>query len=130
MLTLIVAIILSFAGWLGNKNYTAGNRKTNMFTLIGAHIQFLLGLILYFLSPFVKASDMPVAMKDDTFRYWTVEHAIMMLIAVVLITIGHSKSKRLLNNLAKHRTVAIFYTLAFAIIIVTIALSGRPIIGR
>ncbi|MBC8053574.1 MAG: cytochrome B [Sphingobacteriaceae bacterium] len=130
MLTLVLAILMSIAGWLGNKPYTPGNRKINLFALISAHIQFLLGLILYFISPLVKAGDMAIAMKSDALRYWTVEHTTMMLIAIALITIGHSKSKRLIDSVAKHRTVAIFYTLAFIIIIAAIALSGRPIIGR
>lgn len=129
MITLVVAIILSIAGWLGGKKFTAVNKRINLFTLISAHIQFLLGLILYFQSKLVRFSDMGSVMKDSTLRYWTVEHLFMMLIAVVLITVGHSKSKKILNDVAKHRTVAIFYILSFIIIIVTIAMSGRPIIG-
>lgn len=130
MLLLIGAILLSLAGWFGNKAFTAGNKRINLFTLISAHIQFLLGLILYFISPYVRTGDMGSAMKDDTLRYWTVEHIVMMLIAVGLITVGYSKSKKLLYDIAKHKTVAIFYSLAFIIIIVTIILSGRPLIGK
>ena len=129
MLTLVLAILSSFAGWFGKKNFSPGNKKINLFALISAHIQFVLGLILYFLSPFVKAGEMSVAMKDDSLRYWTVEHTTMMLIAIVLITVGYSKSKRILDSAAKHKTVAIFYTLAFIIIITAIVLSGRPVIG-
>jgi hypothetical protein len=130
MLTLILAILQSFAGWFGNKDFTPGNKKINLFALISAHIQFVLGLVLYFLSPFVKAGDMAVAMKDDNLRYWTVEHIAMMLIAIALITVGYSKSKRILNDVSKHRTVAIFYTSALILIIVAIVLSNRPLIGR
>lgn len=130
MLLLIVAIILSLAGWFGNKTFTAGNKRVNLFTLISTHIQFVLGLILYFVSPYVKTGDMGTAMKDATLRYWTVEHILMMLIAVVLITVGYSKSKKLLSDVAKHKTVAIFYSLAFIIVIVAIILSGRPLIGK
>lgn len=130
MLLLIIAIILSLAGWFGNKAFTAGNKRVNLFTLISTHIQLVLGLILYFVSPYVKAGEMGTAMKDATLRYWTVEHIVMMLIAVTLITVGYSKSKKLLNDVAKHKTVAIFYGLAFIIIIVAIVLSGRPVIGK
>lgn len=129
MVTLIIAIVLSIAGWLGGKKFTPVNKRVNLFTLISAHIQFLLGLILYFQSKLVLISDMGTAMKDSTLRYWTVEHLFMMLIAIVLITVGHSKSKKILNDVAKHRTAAIFYTISFIIIIVSIAMSGRPIIG-
>ena len=120
---LIIAIIVAFAGWFGKSNYSEGNRKLNLFTLISAHIQLLLGLVLYFVSPFVKfGAD---TMKDDTLRYWTVEHITMMIIAIVLITIGHSKSKKALTGEAKHKTIAVFYTIALIIIVLAIAMSKR-----
>jgi uncharacterized membrane protein len=122
-------VIQALIGWLSNRPYTEGNRKINLFTLISAHIQLLIGLGLYFVSPFVKLNDMGSAMKDHSLRYWSVEHILMMIIAIVLITIGHSRSKKVLDAVAKHRTIAIFYTLALAIIIITILLSGRGLFG-
>ncbi|MBC7915499.1 MAG: cytochrome B [Pyrinomonadaceae bacterium] len=130
MLTLVAAIILALAGWLGGRKYTDGNKRINLFALISAHIQFLVGLTLYFLSPFVRTDDMAAAMKEDSLRYWTVEHIVMMLVAIVLITIGYSKSKKIADDVAKHRTVAVFYILAFVLIIAAIAMSGRPVIGN
>lgn len=130
MLLLIAAIILSFAGWFGKKPFTASNKRINLFTLISAHIQLLLGLVLYFISPIVNLNNMGATMKDSVLRYWAVEHVIMMLIAIVLITVGYSKSKKLIDDVSKHRTVAIFYTIALVIILVAIGMSGRPIIGK
>jgi hypothetical protein len=120
---LILAVIIAIAGWLGKSNYSEGNRKLNLFTLISAHIQLLLGLALYFVSPFVQFNKN--TMSDDTLRYWTVEHITMMIIAVVLITIGHSKSKKALSPVAKHKTIAIFYTIALIIIVLAIYMSKR-----
>lgn len=124
LILLILAILAALAGWFGKKSYKEGNRKLNLFTLISTHIQFLLGLVLYFLSPFVKTGDMGTAMKDGNLRYWTVEHTVMMLIAIVFITVGHSKSKKLLDGVAKHRTIGIFYSLALIIILVAIMMMG------
>src|ERR1700744_5692145 len=120
---LIIAIIVAFAGWLGKSAYGEGNRKLNLFTLISAHIQLLLGLVLYFKSPFVKFSS--ETMKNDSLRYWTVEHITMMIIAIVLITIGHSKSKKALTSEGKHKTIAVFYTIALIIIVLAIFMSKR-----
>ena len=53
----------------------------------------------------------------------------MMIFAVVLITVGHSKSKKAADAVLKHRTVAIFYGLALVIILAAIVQSGRPILG-
>jgi len=107
LILLIAALIVAFSGWLGNKTYTNNNRKMYLFAMISAHIQLLLGLFLYFVSPNVSF-DMAVSMKDASLRYWTVEHLVMMIIAIVLITIGHSKSKKMLNDAAKHKSVAVF----------------------
>ncbi len=129
LLLIALALIQSLTGWLGQKSYTEGNRKINLFAMVSAHTQFLLGIILYFFSPFVRMDDMGGAMKDSMSRYWTVEHAAMMLFAVVLFTVGHSRSKKISEAGAKHRSIAIFYGLGALIIIVAIIQSGRPIIG-
>jgi uncharacterized membrane protein SirB2 len=127
LILLLLAIIRAWADWLGKKPYSEGQRKLNLFAMISVHTQLLIGIILYFLSPNVKfISGM---MKDNTFRYWTVEHLTGMIIAIILITIGHSKSKKAALPEGKHKTIAIFYTLGLLIIIATIAFSGRGILA-
>nr|WP_294942448.1 cytochrome B [uncultured Mucilaginibacter sp.] len=127
MILLLLAILQSFAGWLSKKEYTEGNRKVNLFALISAHTQLLIGLVLYFISPFVVFAK--ETMHEATARYWTVEHISMMIFAIVLITIGHSKSKKELLPESKHRTVAIFYTLALVVVVVAILQSKRALFG-
>lgn len=124
LLLMLVAILQALTGWLGRKTYNQGNRKLYLFAMIGAHIQLLIGLVLYFVSPLVQFSK--TTMKDPQARYWTVEHIAMMIFAIVLITIGHSKSKKATLPEAKHRAIAIFYGLAVIIIIVAIIQSQRP----
>ncbi len=112
---LIFAVINALTGWMGNKSYTEGNRKLNVFTLISAHIQFVFGLILYFLSPLTKGP-----MADALYRYWKVEHISIMIIAVILITVGNAKSKKGVDATAKHKSVAIFFGLALVLIVAAI----------
>lgn len=112
LILLLVAILQALAGWLGKKDYTEGNRKLNVFTLISVHIQLLFGLILYFLSPLTKGP-----MGDALYRYWKVEHALMMVIAIALITIGNAKSKKVADAVAKHKTIAIFFGIALIIVV-------------
>ncbi|KLT64979.1 hypothetical protein [Pedobacter sp. BMA] len=125
LILLVVAVINGLQGWLGKKTYTEGNRKLNVFTLISAHIQFLIGLVLYFLSPLTK-----LPMSDTIGRYFKAEHTSMMLIAIILITIGNSKSKKVADAVAKHRTIAIFFGLALTIIIAAISLMIKEVPGR
>jgi cytochrome bd-type quinol oxidase subunit 2 len=124
LLLILLAIVQSLAGWLGKKTYTDGNRKINLFAMISAHTQLLIGLAVYFISPFVQFGSN--TMKEATTRYWTVEHISMMIFAIILITIGHSKSKKAVLPEAKHRAIAIFYGLAVLVIVVAIIQSKRP----
>ncbi|MEE1946664.1 cytochrome B [Pedobacter sp. KR3-3] len=112
---LVVAVINALSGWLSKKPYTEGNRKLNVFTLVSAHIQLLLGLAVYFLNGWYKI-DSSVAMG----RYWKMEHISMMILAIILITVGNSRSKKVADATAKHKNIAVFFGLGLIIIIATI----------
>lgn len=112
LILLVIAVIQALAGWFGKKSYTEGNRKLNVFTLISAHIQLVFGLVLYFLSPLTKGPT-----GEALYRYWKMEHIALMIVAIILITIGHSKSKKITDGVAKHKAIAIFFGIALILII-------------
>ena len=126
LILLVIVIVTSLMGWMNKKSYTATDNKLSLFLFISTHIQLLLGLILYFVSPFVQFNSS--TMKEATTRYWSVEHIFMMLIAVVLITVARSTAKKMTNDTAKHKRMFIFNTLALVIILAAIVASGRGII--
>ena len=127
MVLLVVALLVALAGWLGKREYTDGNRKLNLFAMIGAHTQLLIGLILYFVSPYVQFTS--ITMKDTTLRYWTMEHVVLMLFAIVMITVGHSRAKKTVLHDGKFRAIAIYYGLALLVIVAAIVQSGRGLFG-
>ncbi len=129
LLFLVLALVSAIIALFGKKEYTAANRKLNLFSLIFTHTQLLIGLVLYFVSPLVNYAKMGEAMKDATTRYWTVEHAVLMIFAVILITVGYSRSKKAQLAVAKHRAIAVYYGLALLVIVVAIYQSGRPLLG-
>lgn len=116
LITLLVAIINAFSN--KNKPFVTSGKKPSLYALIAVHIQFLVGLILYFTSPKVVFSGS--AMKDDVLRYFLVEHNLIMLIAIVLITIGYSRSKRLTDDAKKYRSIRLFYILGLVLILIGI----------
>ncbi|MBC7745855.1 MAG: cytochrome B [Flavobacterium sp.] len=124
-----LALIMALIGLFGRKSSNEFHRKINLYSLISAHVQLLTGLILYFYSPNVMFSNMGAAMKDPIIRYWTVEHSAMMIFAVILITVGHSRSKKAIDSVNKHRAIALYYGLALLVILLAIYQSGRPIFG-
>ena len=123
LILLIVVIITSLVGLINKKPYTSTDNKLSLFLFISTHLQLLLGLILFFVSPAVEFSG--DAMKDPTARYWLVEHNTAMIIAIVLITLGRSTSKKMTDSQSKHRRMFIFNLIALAIILIAISMSGR-----
>lgn len=114
---LLISIIQAFTGWFGQKPFTETSRKLSLFTLISVHIQLLIGLVLYFISPVVPAlSEMGEAMQDPVQRFWAVEHISVMIIAIVLITVGYSTAKRVTSDKTKFMRIALFYLAGFVLI--------------
>ena len=120
LLILIVASVNSLVGYFSNKEYGATNFRIALFTLIVTNIQLLIGLVLYFVSPYFKMfgeEGMGGVMKDSILRLYLVEHPLMMIIAVVLVTMGYSKHKTKLTSKPKFKMLAIFYTLALVFVL-------------
>ena len=127
LLALLIVVIASLVGWLNRKPFTATNNKLGLILLIATHTQLLIGLILYFVSPFVKFGS--TTMSDKMTRYWTVEHIVGMLVAVVLITLARTTSKRMSDDNAKHKRMFIFNFVALVVIVTIILISDRKLIG-
>ena len=118
LLILLVAVINSWLGTTSKKEFTPKDRKIAMFGLIATHIQLLVGLILWFVSPLGKAAF--GNMSDAATRLTSLEHPLINIIAIVLITIGLSKHKKAGTSEAKYKSIALFYSLGLALILIRI----------
>lgn len=118
LLALVIATINALIGFFSNKEFTAKDRKIALVALITIHIQLLVGLVLYFVSPLGKASF--GNMKDAALRLTSLEHPLINIIAIVLITIGWSKHKKLIESNQRFKSFAIFYTLGLLLILARI----------
>ena len=110
----LILLILTLVQALRSRQ-TGSNGKLPLYTLIAAHLQMLGGLALYFLSDFVQFNS--ATMKDSLLRFYTIEHSSMMLISIILITIGYSKSKKSENS---SKTLLTFYGIALLLILLAI----------
>lgn len=117
----LIATINALAGYFGNKEYSPKDFRLALFALITTHIQFLIGLVLYFISPLglqnITNNGMGEVMKNDLFRLYAVEHPTVMILTVVFITIGYSKHKKKLVSKPKFKMLAIFYTIALVLML-------------
>lgn len=127
LIALIGVIIQSLVGLAQAKPYGTLENKSGLWLFIFTHTQLLIGLILYFLSPAVIFSG--ESMKDSTARYWLVEHGTLMLGAIIFITLARITAKKLSTDLAKHKRLLLFNSIALILIIAAIAMSGRGFFG-
>lgn len=95
------------------------NPKTMaLLTLITAHVQLLIGLALYYFSP--KVVFAASSMKETVLRFYLVEHISLMLIALIVLTIGYSKTKNKLQEIAGAKKAFYYYLVSFILILASI----------
>jgi|TARA_R100001015_G_C4602650_1_gene157620 hypothetical protein len=117
---LVVATINALYKTFTNKEYEARDFRISLFTLIVSHIQFLIGIILWFVSDYFGEMSMGEIMKNSAIRNVAVEHPVAMLLAIAFITIGYSKHKKKLTSAKKLKTIAIFYSIALILVLAKI----------
>nr|WP_321221489.1 hypothetical protein [uncultured Psychroserpens sp.] len=119
VIMLVVATFNALFKFFSSKEFHAVDFRIALFTLIVTHIQLLIGLVLYFTSPFgfknISANGM--GGLDSFSRLLAVEHPFVGILAVALITIGYSKHKKKLTSNPKFKMLAIFYTLGFVLVL-------------
>lgn len=115
ILTLIIAIINSVTGLSSKREFLPKDRKIALFALIAAHIQFVFGLVLYFVSPLGKAAF--GQMSNAELRLTSLEHPLVNLIAIILITIGWSTHKKATDSTTKFKKINIFYAIGLLLIL-------------
>lgn len=115
----------------GKKTFTAGDKKTAMFLMISCDIQLLVGLALYFMNGWFNVLTSGSGfMKMPVQRFFAMEHALGMLIAIVLVHIGYSATKKNTPDVTKFKKMFWFTLVAFIIIMATIPWPSREAIGR
>ena len=118
LIMLIIAIINAVIKRVGDKEYGAKDFRIALFTLIVSHIQLLIGLVLYFVSPrfsLFSESGMGEIMKNSVDRLYLIEHPLVNILAIVFITIGYSKHKKKRISKAKFNVISIYYIIALVL---------------
>ena len=117
ILPLIFIVLFAAYSYFTKQAFTDRHKKFALVGLIITHLQILLGLILYFISPLGLANFSGESMKSAPMRLMILEHPLMMILAAVLVTIGYSKAKRLIVDNSRHRAVLIYYGIALIFIL-------------
>ena len=128
LILLILAVANAFMGWRNKKTYTDKDKKIHLFAMIFIHIQVLIGFISYYLNLGGKVNF--GGMKGNpVIRFFTVEHMSMMLLAVIIITIGFSRAKKIEEASLRFRLIFITYLIGLLLILAGIPWPFRPALG-
>lgn len=117
LITLLITVLNSYSKWRNKKEYSSIDKLSALATFIFSHLQLMLGLILYFTSNKVQFNS--ATMSNTQLRFYTVEHFLMMLAAIILITLGYRRAKTA-PGAAKHRRIFLWYGIALFLILVAI----------
>lgn len=123
LLLIIIAVVNAVIGLTSKKEFSAKDLRISLFALIASHIQLVIGFIAYYVSTYynvMRTVGMGEVMKDSELRKPLIEHPILILVAIALLTIGFSKHKKKTTSAAKFKTIAIFYAIALILILAVI----------
>lgn len=119
LLILTVATVNALIGYFGKKEFGNKDFSLALVGLIVTHIQLLIGLALWALSPYSSTlfTNTSEVMKTPELRLLALEHPLTMLIAVALLTVGYSKHKKKVVSNGKFKMLAVFYSIALILVL-------------
>jgi len=120
LIILIYAVVNAIIGLTSKKEFKEKDLRTSLFALIVAHLQLIIGFIAYFASAqfdFLRDNGMGAAMKQPEIRMFIVEHPLMMILAITVLTVGFSKHKKQTSDNGKFKTIALYYGIALVFVL-------------
>lgn len=115
----ISAIILTFRGLLTRAEWTGRERGVGAAFVGSLHLQVLVGILLYLVSPIVRGgfADFGAAMGDADTRYFLVEHGLIMILAAVSAQLGLSLARRAAADRTRYLRASIGFALALLLVV-------------
>ncbi len=128
LISLLFGVYRGFKGWFGNYSFSPFDNGVRKWTAIIAQIQLVIGITLYSISPLVRyfLHHFRTALPEREVRFFGMEHAVVMVAAIVVITIGSIKSRRKKTSREKYKTMAIWYSIGLLMILSSMPLPFSP----
>ena len=130
---LIYTILRAGMALRSRRSFTRTDEALRHWTATIAHIQLVIGCILYFTSPLVKLffshfKGGSIARRELTF--FGVVHVSLMFMAIVVITIGSALARRKEADRDKFRTLLLWFSIALVLLFIAIPWPFSPFAGR
>lgn len=132
LISLICIATISLYRWKKQLPFTKAYRIGQIITVSIAHLQLIIGLYLYFISPISNyfLSHFSESIHDRELRFFGMEHIFVMLIAIGVITVGNSKVKKAETDEQKFKLLFIWFGIGLVLILSSIPWSFSPLISR
>jgi hypothetical protein len=134
ILLLLVSIYRAYTGWKGNRGFTATDRKTWLFLLIASHITLVLGLYQWLAGRYglltYQIPDGTSWIKTKFYRFFWLEHPLLMIIAIILITLGNGMAKKQMPDGVKFQKAFWFFFTALLAIVIAVPWPFREVVAR
>lgn len=130
--SLLLALYRAYHGYLSKSVFSKLDDAIRHWAATIAHIQLMIGMVLYFQSPLIKYffGNFKTAVKSFDMMFFGLIHSSFMLISIVLITIGSAAAKRKETDQDKFKTMMIWFTIALLLICIAIPWPFSPLSNR
>ena len=130
VLLLLGSVASSAYALVGSGAYTRRDARLRSGLATASHIQLLLGISLYIVSPVTAAFRREGFAGAFEASFFGLIHPLAMLTGVVILTLAGSLCKREADDRAKHRTNLQYLLLAALLIFAAIPWPGSPLAQR
>lgn len=130
--SLLLAIFKAYTGYFQNRPFTKSDNAIRHWTATIAHIQLIIGIILYIKSPVTQGfwSNFSESIKNMDVAFFGLYHFLLMIISVIFATVGSALAKRKPTDKEKFKTMLIWFGLTLFIIFSAIPWSFSPLANR
>jgi len=118
LLAVVFALLRSVRALAGDGRWTPADTKWLKGSAHAMTVQFLLGIFLFAVSPYIRdlMGDMATTMRDRTSRFFAVEHAAIMFLALASIHVGVLLTRGATTDRGKHTRAAICVAIALGLV--------------
>ncbi|VXB97262.1 conserved membrane hypothetical protein [Flavobacterium sp. 9AF] len=132
LIGLIYTICNAYKGYTKKKHFTKLDNALRHWTATIAHIQLVIGILLYIKSPIISYfwNNFSETKEHLDLFFFGIIHITMMFIAIVIITIGSALAKRRITPKEQFKTILVWFLIALLFILIAIPWPFSPLANR
>ncbi len=130
--SLLFALYRGVSGWRSGRVFGKTDDRARVLAVTFSHLQFVIGFVLYFVSPVVDAFWSGAAARNASFEisFFGIIHLGLMTTAIGVLSVGSSLVKRTPTDHKKFSTLVLYFSIALVIILLAVPWPFSPLAAR